>query len=90
MNKYLIPVSLDDDIWIESIMARSLEDAKSKIITRFSEDYDLDYCDSYEDFIENALEMRNLLIGNPEDIETVWKHVIFILMTKLIVMTNLV
>ena len=51
-------------------MARSLEDAKSKIMTRFSEDYDLDYCNSYEDFIENALEMRNLLIGNPEDIET--------------------
>lgn len=70
MNKYLIPVSLDDDIWIESIMARSLEDAKSKIITRFSEDYDLDYCNSYKDFVENALEMRNLLIGNPEDIET--------------------
>ena len=50
MNKYLIPVSLEDDIWIESIMARSLEDAKSKIMTRFSEDYDLDYCNSYEEF----------------------------------------
>lgn len=42
MSKYLIPVLTDDDLYIESTSAKSICDAETKFINKFTRDWNLD------------------------------------------------
>lgn len=70
MNKYLIPICYDDsDISIETIVAKSLSEAKDKLIQKFINDYEYDAPDDWRDFIKYMYE-HYVTIGEPQDIET--------------------
>lgn len=43
MNTYVVPFSTTDSVWIEKITARSLQEAKDKIIETYVNLWDLDY-----------------------------------------------
>lgn len=70
MNKYIIPICdiQAGEVWNEVITATSLQDCKDKIISKFSERYDLDDTVSYNELIKD-LDNIDVLIGRIKDIE---------------------
>lgn len=53
MNKYVFPASEEGDLFIHTVTANSLEEAKAEIIKYYdSIYYDLSDSESWEDFIE--------------------------------------
>lgn len=70
MNKYLVPICYDDgDVSIDVIMAKSLSNAKDKVIQKFINDYEYDAPDEWNDFLGYMYE-HYVSIGEPQDIET--------------------
>lgn len=68
MNKYLIPVCDLDDIYIISISARSISEAKDKFISEICEIYKLDCIMDWDSFLD-LCDAEKILIGNIYDIE---------------------
>ena len=68
MNKYLIPVCDLDDIYIISVSARSISEAKDKFISEICEIYKLDCIMDWDSFLDLCDEEK-ILIGNIYDIE---------------------
>lgn len=71
MNKYAVPVYDDNtgDVWIETIVARGLNEAKDKLISDFVSKYDLDFPDDWDDFVYHKANYVGVHIGEVEDIE---------------------
>lgn len=70
MNKYIIPIYCDGDIWIESVSARSIADCQYKLMQRFSEDFDDDLISDYREFLNYMFKNYGYIIGDITDIET--------------------
>lgn len=68
MNKYLIPVCDLDDIYIISVSARSISEAKDKFISEICEIYKLDCIMDWDSFLD-LCDTEKILIGNIYDIE---------------------
>jgi hypothetical protein len=68
MNKYLIPVCDLDDIYIISVSARSISEAKDKFISEICEIYKLDCIMDWDSFLD-LCDAEKILIGNIYDIE---------------------
>lgn len=68
MDTYLIPVYTGNELFIKSVRGRNFADAKNKIMSTFTQDYDLDLPIDWEDFIE-ILDQSNILIGEISSIE---------------------
>lgn len=68
MSKYLIPVLTDDDLFIESTSAKSICDAETKFINKFTRDWNLDVPADWEEFCEFA-SVKNCYVGEIIDIE---------------------
>lgn len=67
MTTFLYPVCDYDNV-IHTIQARSLQDAKDKIMFSFIEEYDHASDDSWDTFIQSMAEYYDISIGEPEDI----------------------
>lgn len=72
MNTYLIPIYDDNipDCIINKYIARSFEDCKDKIMSDYSNKYDLDFND-WDDFCYKIWEENNIFIGDIKDIEEI-------------------
>lgn len=71
MNTYILPfanISSDPSVWNEVVMARSISEAKDKIMREITEDWDLDIPVDWEDF-KDILFKENVIIGDIQDIE---------------------
>lgn len=68
MNTYIIPFSLDNDVWIESVKAKSILEAQDKLMNRLSHDWELDIPTDWEDFLQ-ILSNEMFLVGELKDIE---------------------
>lgn len=67
MNTYLIPVYCDTDLYINKVYARSVGEAKDKLIEDFIEEFDLDLkVPEWEDLL-TALDEIGVLIGDIYD-----------------------
>ena len=54
MSKYLIPVLEKDDLYISSTSARSMEEAETRFMNKFTREWDLDVPADWDDFCEIA------------------------------------
>lgn len=68
MNTYIVPFAQGNDVWIESVKAKSITEAKDKLMTRLTHDWDLDVPADWEDFIE-ILGTDYFVVGEIKDIE---------------------
>lgn len=70
MNKYLIPICdiQNSRVWLQVITARSTNECKDKLMNLLINKFDLDYSDTFEEFVTNA-DNNDILIGNIKDIE---------------------
>lgn len=68
MNTYIIPFSLDNDVWIESVKAKSILEAQDKLMNRLSNDWELDVPVDWEDFLA-ILDNNGFRVGELKDIE---------------------
>lgn len=68
MNTYIIPFSLDNDVWIETVKAKSLFEAQDKLMNRLSNDWELDIPADWEDFLA-ILDNNGFRVGELKDIE---------------------
>lgn len=68
MNTYIIPFSLNNDVWIETIKAKSISEAQDKLMNRLSNDWDLDIPADWEDFL-TVIDNDGFRIGELKDIE---------------------
>ncbi len=68
MNTYIIPFSLNNDVWIETIKAKSISEAQDKLMNRLSNDWDLDIPADWEDFLA-IIDNDGFRIGELKDIE---------------------
>ena len=68
MNTYIIPLSLNNDVWIETIKAKSISEAQDKLMNRLSNDWDLDIPADWEDFLA-IIDNDGFRIGELKDIE---------------------
>lgn len=68
MNTYIIPFSLDNDVWIESVKAKSILEAQDKLMNRLSHDWELDVPTDWEDFLQ-ILSNEMFRVGELKDIE---------------------
>ena len=74
MNKYLLPVAEHCDVWIESVSARSMEDAENKFMMSLIETYQDKTLkqipdDSWDKFLDFMLNEFDVIIGDIYDIE---------------------
>lgn len=68
MNTYLYPAYdlVDGDVWISKVKARSLQDAKNKIMQSDEfESYD------WDDYIAWLAQKQNIVLGDIEDIDEI-------------------
>lgn len=68
-NKYIVPISREDDAWNEVVYATSFEDARNKVIELFINDYEFDCPDDWVEFHRWMWE-HYYAVGDPVDIET--------------------
>lgn len=68
MNTYIIPFSIDNDVWIESVKAKTILEAQDKLMNRFSYDWELDIPADWEDFLA-ILDNNEFRVGELKDIE---------------------
>ena len=68
MNTYVVPFSTSDSVWIEKIAARSLQEAKDKIIETYVNLWDLDYPGDWSEFVD-IIEAANAQVGDVIDID---------------------
>lgn len=72
MNEYLIPICniKDDDIYIETIHAASMNEAENKLMYRLMDRYDyLPDADRYDEFVDICSEDYDLLIGSIKELD---------------------
>ena len=74
MNTYLLPVADGEDVWIERISAKSIEDAESKFMMSLIEAYQDRTLiqipdDDWDKFLEVMLSEFNITVGDIYDIE---------------------
>lgn len=68
MNTYIIPFSLDNDVWIETVKAKSLLEAQDRLMNRLSHDWELDIPADWEDFLA-ILDNNDFHVGELKDVE---------------------
>lgn len=68
MNTYIIPFSLDNDVWIETVKAKSLLEAQDRLMNRLSHDWELDVPADWEDFLA-ILDNNGFRVGELKDVE---------------------
>lgn len=71
MNTYILPfanISSDPSVWNEVVRARSISEAKDKIMREITEDWDLDVPTDWGDF-KDILFKENVIVGDIQDIE---------------------
>ena len=68
MNTYIIPFSLDNDVWIETVKAKSILEAQDRLMNRLSHDWELDVPADWEDFLA-ILDNDRFHVGELKDIE---------------------
>lgn len=68
MNTYVVPFSTSDSAWVEKITARSLQEAKDKIIETYVNLWDLDYPGDWSEFVD-IIEAANAQVGDVIDID---------------------
>lgn len=68
MNTYVVPFSTSDSVWAEKITARSLQEAKDKIIETYVNLWDLDYPGDWSEFVD-IIEAANAQVGDVIDID---------------------
>lgn len=68
MNTYIIPFSLDNDVWIETVKAKSLLEAQDRLMNRLSHDWELDIPADWEDFLA-ILDNNGFRVGELKDVE---------------------
>lgn len=68
MNTYIIPFSLDNDVWIETVKAKSLLEAQDRLMNRLSNDWELDIPADWEDFLA-ILDNNGFRVGELKDVE---------------------
>lgn len=68
MNTYVVPFSASDSVWVEKITARSLQEAKDKIIETYVNLWDLDYPGDWSEFVD-IIEAANAQVGDVIDID---------------------
>lgn len=68
MNTYIIPFSIDNDVWIETVKAKSLLEAQDRLMNRLSHDWELDIPADWEDFLA-ILDNNGFHVGELKDVE---------------------
>lgn len=68
MNTYVVPFGTSDSVWIEKVTARSLQEAKDKIIETYVNLWDLDYPGDWNEFVD-IVEATNAQVGDVIDID---------------------
>lgn len=68
MNTYIIPFSIDNDVWIETVRAKSLLEAQDRLMNRLSNDWELDVPADWEDFLA-ILDNNGFRVGELKDVE---------------------
>lgn len=68
MNKYIVPINDPDEIYIESVSARSISEAEDKFMDILCETYDYEPMSDWHNFV-NLLLADNITIGEIKDIE---------------------
>lgn len=68
MNTYIIPFSINNDVWIESVKAKTILEAQDKLMNRLSYDWELDVPANWEDFLA-ILDNNEFRVGELKDIE---------------------
>lgn len=68
MNTYIVPMSTVDDIWIEKITAKSLSEAKDKVIDNYVNLWDITVPGDWSEFVK-TLEDIDVLVGDIIDID---------------------
>lgn len=68
MNTYIIPFSIGNDVWIESVKAKTILEAQDKLMNRLSYDWELDVPADWEDFLA-ILDNNEFRVGELKDIE---------------------
>lgn len=68
MSKYIIPVCEDNNPYIISTSARSMEEAENRIMTKLVSEWDLDVPADWDDFCDIAYQ-TGFGIGEIQDIE---------------------
>lgn len=69
MNTYVVPFGTSDSVWIEKVTARSLQEAKDKIIETYVNLWDLDYPGDWNEFVD-IVEAANAQVGDVIDIDS--------------------
>lgn len=67
MNTYLIPCFDGEELWIESVSARTFSEAQNKLMKIFEEDFDIEVPCDWEDLIKSLAKI-NVVIGDLYDI----------------------
>ena len=68
MNTYVVPFGASDSVWIEKVTARSLQEAKDKIIETYVNLWDLDYPGDWNEFVD-IVEAAKAQVGDVIDID---------------------
>lgn len=68
MSTYIIPFSIDNDVWIETVRAKSLLEAQDRLMNRLSNDWELDVPADWEDFLA-ILDNNGFRVGELKDVE---------------------
>lgn len=68
MNTYILPYSDGQEVWIEKVRARSLNEAKDKFMERSINNWDIDVPADWEDYKE-ILATDYIIFGQILDIE---------------------
>lgn len=68
MNTYIIPFSIDNNVWIETVRAKSLLEAQDRLMNRLSNDWELDVPADWEDFLA-ILDNNGFRVGELKDVE---------------------
>lgn len=68
MNTYVVPFGISEGVWIEKVTARSLQEAKDKIIEAYVNLWDLEYPGDWSEFVD-LLEVEEVKIGEVIDID---------------------
>lgn len=69
MNTYVIPMCNGESAWIEKVVARSLSEARDKVIDTYVNMWDMEYPKDWKEFDE-MLEADNVIIGDLVDIDS--------------------
>lgn len=68
MNTYILPYSDGQEVWIEKVRARSLNEAKDKFMERSINNWDIDVPIDWKDY-KRILATDDIIIGKIYDTE---------------------